>query len=116
MVRISKQIMRVALLLMLFQFFAPSFFPSIVQQTSLKQDTNLHVQHSSVVAPLLLKEKDEKSHEEHLAVSNLAAILDFTVHSLNLTASHKEKPNYFHQDLRYDLQPAIFNRLCTFLI
>jgi hypothetical protein len=116
MVRISKQIMRVVLLLMLFQFFAPAFFPLVVQQTSHKQEASFHVQHSSVVAPLLLKEKDEKSHEEHVTVSNLAAILDLTAHSLNLTATHKEKPNYFHQDLRYNPQPALFSRLCTFLI
>ena len=116
MVRISKQIMRMALLLMLFQIFAPSFFPLIVQQTSHKNEVNVHVQHSSIVAPLLLKEKDEKSHEEHLNVSNLAAILDLTVHSINLTATHTRKQNYFHQDLRYNLQPSLFARLCSFLI
>ena len=105
-----------ALLLMLFQIFAPSFFPLIVQQTSHKDEVNVHVQHSSIVAPLLLKEKDEKSHEEHLNVSNLAAILDLTVHSINLTATHTRKQNYFHQDLRYNLQPSLFARLCSFLI
>ena len=116
MARISKQIMRVALLLMLFQFFAPSFLPLIVQEISHKQEPTLHVQHSSIVAPLLLKEKDEKNHEEHLTVTNVAAILDLTVHSLNLTATHKGNQKYLHQDLRYNLLPALFTRLHTFLI
>ena len=116
MVRISKQIMRVALLLMLFQFFAPSFLPLIVQEISHKHEATLHVQHSSIVAPLLLKEKDEKNHEEHLTVTNVAAILDLTVHSLNLKATHKGNQKYLHQDLRYNLLPALFTRLHTFLI
>jgi hypothetical protein len=108
--------MRVALLVMLFQFFAPPFFSVIVQQTSRKREISLDVQHSSVVAPLFLKEKDEKSNEQNLSITKLAAILDLTVHTINLTASHTGKQNYFHQDLRYNLLPALFTCLCTFLI
>jgi hypothetical protein len=116
MVRISKQIMRLALLLMLFQFFAPAFLPLVVQQVPNTKITSIHVQHSALVAPLLLKEKDEKEHDDFASISNLAPLLDLTAHSINLTASHKGKHNYFHQDLWYDLAPAIFTRLRTFLI
>ena len=108
--------MRMALLLMLFQFFAPAFFPLVVQPGSNNKTTSIHVQHSSVVAPLLLKEKDEKEHDDFATISNLAPLLDLTAHSINLTASHKEKPNYFHQDFWYDPAPALFTRFCTFLI
>ena len=116
MVRISKYIMRIALLLMLFQFFAPAFFPLVVQAASNNKTTTIHVRHSSVVAPLLLKEKDEKERDDFATVSNLAPLLDLTAHSINLSASHKGGPNYIHQDLRYDLTPALFTRFCTFLI
>ena len=116
MVRISKYIMRIALLLMLFQFFAPAFFPLVVQPGSNTKTTSIHVRHSSVVAPLLLKEKDEKEHDDFSTISNLAPLLDLTAHSINLTATHKGGPNYFHQDLWYDLAPALFTQLCTFLI
>lgn len=108
--------MRVALLLMLFQFFAPSFLPLIVQEIPHKNKPTLHVQHSSIVAPLLLKEKDEKSHEKHLTETNVAAILDLTVHSLNLTATHTGNQKYLHQNLRYNIVPALFTRLHSFLI
>ena len=64
----------------------------------------------------ILKEKDEKSSGVDFVVSNLAAILDLTVHSHNLTATHQGKQDYLHQDLRYNLQPALFTRLCTFLV
>jgi hypothetical protein len=116
MVRISKQIMKVALLLMLFQFFAPAFLPLVVQQVPHSKTTSIDVQHSSIVAPLLLKEKDEREHDGFASISNLAPLLDLTAHSINLSASHQEKPNYFHHDLWYDLAPALFTRLCTFLI
>jgi ABC-type Zn2+ transport system substrate-binding protein/surface adhesin len=101
---------------MLFQFFAPAFLPLVVQQVPHTKTTSIHVQHSSVVAPLLLKEKDEREHDDFASISNLAPLLDLTAHSINLTASHKGKHNYFHQDLWYDLAPAIFTRLCKFLI
>ncbi len=71
-------------------------------------------QHSSIVAPLLLKEKDEKEHDDFASISDLAPLLDLTAHSINLKASHKGKPNYFHQDLWYDLAPALFTRFVRF--
>jgi len=108
--------MRIALVTMLFQFFAPSFLPSIVQRVSPAKTTSIHTPHSSIVAPQLLKEKDENSDDQHKSTSNLAAILDFTAHSFNLTATHKGKVNYLHHDQWFDLQPALFTRLCTFLI
>ena len=116
MVRISRYIMKIVLVIMLFQFFAPSFLPSVVQQFSPSRTTSIHAPHSSIVAPQLLKEKDEKSEKQFTSVSNLAAILDFTAHSSNLTATHKGKVNYFHHDQLFDLQPALFACLCTFLI
>ena len=118
MVRISRQIMRIALLLVLFQFCAPSFFPVMVREmANTKTSSYFQVPHSSIIAPFLLKENDEKEYEETSSASHVALIIiDFADHSTNLIASHKRKSNYAYNDKWYDSQPAIFTRLCTFLI
>jgi hypothetical protein len=108
--------MRVALLLMLFQFFAPSFFPVVIQEAPHAKASYLQVPHGSIAIPFLLKENDEKEYEENSSVPNLAIIIDFADHSTNLTATHKRKSNYSHKDQWYDPQPALFTRHCTFLI
>jgi hypothetical protein len=110
--------MRIALLLLLFQFFAPSFFPVMVRETAnTKASSYFQVPHSSIIAPFLLKENDEKEYEETSSASHVALIIiDFTDHSTNLIASHKRKSNYVYTDKWYDSQPALFTRHCTFLI
>ena len=108
--------MKIALVLMLFQFLAPAFLPIVLQGTSNRDKLVYHVQHSSIVAPLLLKEKDEKEHEEFFSISGLAPLLDLTVHSSNLTASHKGKYTYFSNEHRYDSGPTLFTINCSFLI
>jgi hypothetical protein len=108
--------MRVTLAMILFQFFAPSLLPCVVQKASPSKTTSVHTPHRSIVVPLLLKEKDEKADEHVSSGPNLAAILDFASHSLNLKATHKGNYNYLHRDQWYHLQPAIFTLLRTFLI
>lgn len=116
MVKMSTLMMRIAFLLMLFQFFAPSFFPISAQDAANTRETNYHTQHNSIVTPLLLKEKDEKEHEENSYTRNQALILDFTIHSLNLKATHSCGSNYVPSDVFYDSHPALFTSNCTFLI
>jgi len=116
MVKQSKFVMRIALMLVLCQFFAPVFFPILGQDTVNTKETSYHTQHSSVTLPILLKEKDEKEYEELSSDSSLILILDFATHGSNLTATHKGKIDYAHSNLRYDLQPALFTRHCSFLI
>jgi len=108
--------MRLALLTMLCQFFAPVFFPLGVQEVNNPRESHYHVQHTSIVAPLLLKEKDEKENEEQLHSPGQTALLDFTDHSSNLTATHTGKSNYLHSELRYQLSPALFTRHRALLI
>jgi hypothetical protein len=116
MVKISTLMMRIALLLMLFQFLAPSFFPIVAQDSPNTRETNYHTQHNSIVTPLLLKEKDEKELEENSYARNQTLILDFTIHSLNLKATHSRTSNYVPSDVLYDSHPALFASYCTFLI
>ena len=116
MVKMSKLIMRIVLILMLFQFFAPSFFPMVPQAARNTGETSYHMQHNSLVAPLLLKEKDEKELEENSYTSNQTPILDFTVHSSNLRATHSCKSNYVSSDVLYDSHPSLLTSYCTYLI
>jgi hypothetical protein len=114
--RVSQRIMMVALVLVLFQFLAPAFFPMVVQEIPQADAKYFHVQHSSIVAPLLLKENDERELEEVVSIPALSALLDLTVHGFNLTASHTGKNRYFTDEQHYNPQPALFTRYCTFLI
>jgi hypothetical protein len=115
MAKTSRYIMGIVLFAMLFQFFAPSFLP-VVRETSNFKARCYQAAHSSIVAPILLKEKDEKEHEESSSVSSSIAILDFSDHSINLTATHGCTQVYLKNDHWYDPQPAIHSRYCTFLI
>src|SRR5688572_26863286 len=113
---ISKTIMKVALILILIQFFAPCFLPVTVQEISSKNSPSVHTQHNSLVVPLLLKEKDEKEHKGFSCASDLSPLLDLTIHSFNLTASHTSKNIYCSGERWYDPQPTLFIRNNTFLI
>jgi hypothetical protein len=117
MFRTSRQIIRMALLLMLFQFLAPAFMPPAVQDFLSDKITVIHPQHSSIVAPLFLKEKEEEEKEDgdFFTVSRSAPLLDFTSHSFNLTASHGNKYSVFPQQHGFP-QPPLFTLFCTFLI
>ena len=113
---ISRQIVNLAVILILIQFFSPCFLPLTVYEISNANNQSIHVHHNSVVVPFLLKEKDEKEHEEFSSESNLSPLLDLNIHSFNLTASHTTKNIYRSDDRWYDPQPTLFVRNSTFLI
>ena len=69
-----------------------------------------------MAAPLLLKEKDEKELDANTVMANEPPLLDFTIHSLNLKASHSGKRYYFHSEILYYVYPEILTAYCTFLI
>lgn len=115
MAKTSRYISGLVLFIMVFQFFAPTFLP-VVRETPNSKATCYQAAHSSIVAPILLKEKDEKEHEESSSVSSSIAILDFLDHSINLTATHGSTKVYLKNDYWYDPHPAIHSRYCTFLI
>ena len=54
--------------------FCSCLFPLVVQQVPHAKTTSIHVPHTSVVAPLLLKEKDEKEHDNFASISDLAPL------------------------------------------
>ena len=112
----SKHMVRMALVLMLFQFLSPAFIPLIVQEIPTERATAYHAQHSSIIAPTFLKEKDEKEDGEFFTPGEPAAILDFTSHSFNLTVSHSDKYYFQFADDHAIIQPPRFALFCTLLI
>lgn len=115
MFRTSKQIVRIALVMMLFQFLSPAFVPLVVQEIPTDKAIAYSVQHSSIVVPMLLKEKDEKEDGEFFSVSNSTPLLDLTSHSFNLTASHESKYSISSDKHKFP-QPPLSTLYCTFLI
>jgi hypothetical protein len=115
MSRISKQIVRVALLLLFFQFLAPAFLPMVVQEIPADRITAFHPQHSSIVVPLALKENDEKKHDDVLASEDMPPLLDLAVHSVNLIASYQNKLTIISVP-DTSRQRSLFRLFCMLLI
>ncbi|MDH4298123.1 MAG: hypothetical protein OEV74_17735 [Cyclobacteriaceae bacterium] len=116
MFRTSRQIVRIALVMMLFQFLAPSFMPLTAHQTFNEKVNAYNVQHNSIVAPTLLKEQDEKEGTDFTPASNPTQLLDLASHSFNLEASHKKKYCKFTEDEHGFLEPPLSILFCTLLI
>lgn len=89
--------------------------PIVAQERPSENVTAYNEHHSSIVAPMFLKEKDEKEHEEFFSVSESAPLLDLTSHSFNLAASHGNKDSDIQSKHRF-LQPPLNTLFCTFLI
>jgi hypothetical protein len=104
-----------ALVLMLFQFLSPAFIPLVVQANATEKATSFNPQHSSIVAPTFLKEKDEKEDSEFFSITEPTPILDLTTHSFNLTVSHSNKDSNSTEESALN-QPPRFALFCTLLI
>lgn len=115
MSRISKQLVRIGLLAMLFQCLSPAFVPLVTQEIPTSGAVAFSVQHSSLIVPMLLKEKDEKEDSEFFSISNSTPLLDLTSHSFNLSAAHQIKYS-IASDIHGFLNPPLFNLFCTLLI
>ena len=116
MSRTCRYMVRMALVLMLFQFLSPAFIPLIVQQIPTEKATAYHAQHSSIIAPTFLKEKDEKEDGDLDTPNEPAALLDFTSHSFNLAVSHSNKYSKFAEEEHVFIQPPRFALFCILLI
>jgi hypothetical protein len=116
MIKRSRQIMMIVLLLMLLQFFTPFILPVVAHELANIKETAYQIQHNSVATPLLLNEKDERELDAKAIGNNQIPLLDLTIHSLNLQASHSGKTYYFHTEMLYRGSPPLFAVLQTFLI
>jgi Na+-translocating ferredoxin:NAD+ oxidoreductase RnfG subunit len=115
MIGVSKQIVRIAILVMLFQFVCPAFLPIVTQRDAVSKETTISEQHTSIVVPLLLKEKDEKENAEFTSESDATPLLDLLTHSINLTAAHDHKHAAVYEE-HGTTRPPLFRMLCTLVI
>jgi hypothetical protein len=105
-----------ALLLMLFHFFAPLSLTDVTTPVTDSNETVYQVQLNSIATPVLLKEKDEKNFDASTSDNTQVPLLDLFLHELNLQARHAIKIFYFHTEVLYSGHPRLITFLRTFLI
>jgi hypothetical protein len=117
MTGIARQLMRIVLLALLFQFLSPAFFigDDIVDD---HHGTVLHAHHSTIVVPQLLKEKDETEEYESEIIDLVAffPLIDFSDHSFVLTQLHESKFNPLAFSNHIDRHPPLFTMHRAFII
>lgn len=121
MTGISRQLMRIVLLALLFQFLSPAFFTVVTQSSGVIDDHHglvLHAHHSSIVVPLLLKEKDETEEykAEVIDLVDFSPLIDFSDHSFVLTQLHESKFDPLAFSNRIDRHPPLFTLHRAFII
>jgi hypothetical protein len=110
--------MRIVLVLMLFQFIAPAFITVVAQGSEPNKEISCyHSPHSSITAPLFLKEKDEtEDSKADIFSMDLIPLIDFRDHSFVLMELHETKfTPLVYRDL-YDHQLPLFTLHSVFLI
>jgi hypothetical protein len=109
--------MRIVLLLLLSQFIAPAFLPLVMPDINGSNNLfSYHPVHTSVLIPIILKEKEENEQEDAIQSFVPTQLIDFTDHSLALTQLHQSKHNVACCGQWYDHQPPLFALHCTFII
>ncbi len=101
--------MRLVLVIIIFQFIAPAFISVVAQDTQPSKETSgYHAQHSSIIVPILLKEKEEteESTSDDFSHVDFIPLIDFTDHSFALTELHETTFTPFVNF--YDYQPPLF--------
>lgn len=111
--------MRIVLVLTVFQFIAPAFLSVVSQGAEPGKETSCyHADHSSILVPLLLKEKEENEEtvSDNFATIDLVPLIDFTDHSFALAELHENKFVPFGYRDRYDHELPLFQLHGSYLI
>jgi hypothetical protein len=117
MIKTRIHIMRVVLVLTLFQFFTPVFFTVSAQDADPNKEIGgYHPTHNSIVIPVLLKEKEETESRVDDADTDFIPLIDFSDHSFVLAEHHASRLTPFVYRYRYDHQPPLFTLHGAFLI
>lgn len=115
---IRINVMRFVLLLLVIQFFSPVFLTVVTPGSATVENNQpkLHAHHSSIVAPQLLKEKDETESKICEMAVDFTTLIDFKDHSFVLKELHTYKftPSIFRE--RIDYRPPLFTLNSVFLI
>jgi len=114
---VRNHIMRIVLVLLVFQFTAPAFLSVSAQGTEPSQETcGYHPLHNSLVIPILLKEKEETESRCDDSFTDFVALIDFSDHSCVLAEFHASRFTPFVYRSRYDHRPPLFTLYGAFLI
>jgi hypothetical protein len=118
MIKARIHIMRVVLVLTLFQFFAPVFFTVSAQGVDPAQEKcDYHPAHNSIVLPVLLKEKEETElRAGDAGDTDSIPLIDFSDHGFVLAELHASKFTPFVYSYRYNQRPPLFTLHSAFLI
>ena len=114
----AMQLMRIVLLLLLFQFLSPAFIPVTGQgfDPEGQQSLSLHLEHNAIPVPLILKEKEENEFEKNITSLVLTQLIDFTDHSQALTEFHELKANSTPFQGHHNHKLPLFTLFCTYII
>lgn len=116
MIGISRQVVRMVLLILLFQAVCPAFLNVSVHSESTSDVTIITAQHAVMVLPVLLKEKEETETVESFSDSDAApCLLDLASHGLNLATAHNNQDAGVYQAHEAS-HPRLFGMFCTLLI
>jgi ABC-type methionine transport system ATPase subunit len=106
--RLSSFFVRVVLLALIIQVICPVFFSVVPQAGEVVEHetkTTLHADHRSILAPQLIKEKDETETEERHTTSERVTLIDFSNLKFVLETHHASKisPLAFPNHIDYRL-------------
>lgn len=113
----SINIMRIVLVLIVLQLIAPIFLSVVAQGAETDSETcRYHDTRSSILVPVLLKDKEETDARGETFDIDFVPLIDFRNQSFVLTELHSTKFTPFVYRDRYDDHPPLFTLYRVFLI
>jgi len=113
----SRNVMRFVLLILVIQFISPIFSSVITPGINTNEEKlSGHAHHSSLVAPQLLKEKEESDTAIEEVTSSFITLIDFSDLPSVLTAAHATKIIPFAYHERIDHHPPLYTLHSVYLI
>ena len=105
---------------LLLQAISPIFFSvlSSSPETSFKrfEKTSLHPERHSVIAPLILKEKEETESDDNALLLEFIPLIDFSRQKVLLAERHAHKITHLLFDNRVDTRPPLYVLNSTYVI
>jgi hypothetical protein len=111
MKRIRKFLVTAALVSLLFQTVSPIFLTVLTDgqdQAEHFENAILHAEKHSVIAPLILKEKEESETKEDDFRLEMIPLIDFSNQGIQLAAQHSNKITPLVYLDQIDTQPPLF--------
>jgi hypothetical protein len=104
------------MVVLLLQVFVPVLDTVSGETQTSGRSSLLHNENHSLIAPALLKEKEESENEVENLTVQLVQLIDFSDHSSFLSEYHQEKITPFTFKERINFRPLLFTLHRVFLI